>query len=275
MNSSTEIRTHHHQKVQTEAIWGDRLIRFLTVSLLIGKAWQFFRLDPLSLHVSFLGENVWMLLQPLSVAVFSLSTIGVLLDREEGIPRFLEGLLGASTIILFIGTLGSFAAKSYQLPQLLEHSIQWSTPLIYVCIRRQEADMGSIFLFWIKLAITFTFLGHGLYALGIPELPGHFVGMTASILGLTQNQATQFLTVAGILDMLVCVGIWLPSSRRISLLYAVFWGTATALARIVAHWDWSDMLGVTDRWLPEVLIRLPHGILPLWVWWVCSQEKEK
>ncbi|MEM7513239.1 MAG: hypothetical protein AAF388_20085 [Bacteroidota bacterium] len=275
MNSSTEILTHHRQKVQTEAIWGDRLIRFLTFSLLIGKVWQFFRLDPLSLHLSFLGESAWIFLQPVCVAIFSVSAIGILLDREEGISRFLEGVLWASSIILLTCSFGSFAAKSYQLPQLLEHSIQWTTPLMYVLIRRKESNPGDVLLFWIKLAITFTFLGHGLYALGIPELPGHFVGMTASILGLTPGQATQFLTVAGLLDMLVCVGIWLQPTRRISLLYAVFWGTATALARIVAHWDWGDMLGVTDRWLPEVLIRLPHGILPLWLWWVYSQEKEK
>ena len=218
---------------------------------------------------------MWGFWQPVFVGVFSLSSIGILLDREKRVPRFLEGLLWGATTILLISTLGSFAAKSYQLPQLLEHSIQWATPLIYIFIRRQESDMGSVLLFWIKLAITFTFLGHGLYALGIPELPGHFVGMTASILGLNESQATQFLTVAGFLDMLVCVGIWLPRTRNLSLLYAVFWGTATALARIVAHWEWGDMVGVVDRWLPEVLIRFPHGVLPLWVWWVYSQEKEK
>lgn len=249
-----------------------KFLQAILLFLVVGKLWQFVRWDaPLFYH--FAGSDWSLFLRTFACTTLGLTLIGIFLDKKPQLPAFLRNLLWSSTVILALNAYLSFVYKGYQLPQLIELSIQWSLPLFYLLFRRQNDYPSRNLIRWMKVAISLTFLGHGLYALGIPVLPGNFVNMTTSILGISPVQAEQFLFVAGGLDMLVCVGIWLPSLSRWSLLYAAFWGLTTALARVIAHVEIADMVGSLDRWLPEMLFRIPHGGLPLWLWWGVGRRK--
>ena len=60
-----------------------------------------------------------------------------------------------------------------------------------------------------KVAIAVTFISHGLYALNYYPRPGHFTEMVMDILGVKEATAILFLNVAGILDFVIAVGIFI------------------------------------------------------------------
>lgn len=152
------------------------------------------------------------------------------------------------------------------LAQLIEYSLQWSTPLFLLYLIKKEDTSRQMF-FLLKLAIAFTFVGHGLYALGFFPVPGNFTVMTVQILGAGQEQAMQFLFWAGVLDMVVGVGVFLPFKwSKWIVLYAILWGLATTSARIWAHFYIDNLEFVFWRWVPETLFRAPHFLMPYFLW---------
>uniref|UniRef100_UPI0025D60385 hypothetical protein n=1 Tax=Winogradskyella sp. TaxID=1883156 RepID=UPI0025D60385 len=115
----------------------------------------------------------------------------------------------------------------------------------------------------LKIAIACTFVAHGLFAMGLIYLPGYFVDMTIKILGVNETQATVFLYVVGVLDLITSVLIFIPKVAKYALLYMMFWGFATAFARLLAGFN-SDFFSMSihnNTFL--VIYRLSHGLLPL------------
>jgi hypothetical protein len=64
------------------------------------------------------------------------------------------------------------------------------------------------------------------------------------------------------MDLLVCMLVWWPRTARYALGYAACWGILTAIARVWAYAEPGDIT-TWVRWLPETLVRLPHGLIPL------------
>lgn len=110
-----------------------------------------------------------------------------------------------------------------------------------------------------------TFMGHGIYALGIAPTPGHFYGMVAAVLGLGERGSTVFLEVAGVLDFVVCIGVLVPAARSACLVYAAIWGLMTALARPVAGMSLAAPWWGADQFVHEAVLRMPHVALPLFL----------
>jgi hypothetical protein len=146
--------------------------------------------------------------------------------------------------------------------QLIEYSLQWSTPLflLYWIIKGETA---SRMFFWLKLAIALTFVGHGFYALGWHPRPAHFLTMMMWLPGVTEARAADLLWIAGVLDLVVAVLIFLPRVRLPALAYAAAWGLITALARVLTHLTPAEDAYGLIPWAFETLVRLPHGLLPL------------
>lgn len=155
------------------------------------------------------------------------------------LPRWKPGLFPLILLgvfqLLFLSFL-YWKEHFYILAQLIEYSLQWSTPLFLLYVIKKGATSSKMF-FLLKVAVALTFVGHGLYALGVFfPVPANFTVMTVQILGVSQEQALQFLFWAGMLDMVVGVGVFLPAKwAQWIVLYAVFWGLATTAARIWAH----------------------------------------
>lgn len=194
-------------------------------------------------------------------------------------PKISRGFLYMGAFNLFILAGLYFKAKQYHVGQLIEYSLQFFGPVLLI-IFAKEGRLTDRLVLLFKIAIALTFFGHGLYALGYYPRPLTFLEMCGNILNLYDRGATHFLFTAGVLDMIICVLIFIPNRKLIlaGLTYAVLWGLATAIARPWAYFHiefWQDSL---HRWLYEASYRLIHGIGPFVLflfYWNRKSESEK
>ncbi|QQS30379.1 MAG: hypothetical protein IPM47_05365 [Sphingobacteriales bacterium] len=187
------------------------------------------------------------------------------------LPRI---VLPVGGIMLFVLALMYWKEKSFLMGELLEYSAQVACPwLLYASVYRSEVGFAQIKTA-IKIAVALTFLGHGLFAIGYYPVPGFFQQMMVNTFGWSEITTKHFLFVAGVLDIAVAVGIFLPYIKTPLLVYAAGWGFITALARIVANYNSNIPLYSLDLWLFEVIYRLPHGALPLLLLFIDRDNKE-
>jgi len=154
--------------------------------------------------------------------------------------------------------------KFYHIAQFFEHSIQFGLPFVLLYTYKKAYEKSRLILI-LKILIAVTFFSHGLYAFGAYPVPGKFVDMVINILGCSEAFAITFLYVAGILDFILAVLLFIPKLDKYALIYAVLWGLLTAMARIVANFYWDFPLQSIHQNLHEVIYRLPHGLTPLLV----------
>jgi hypothetical protein len=99
--------------------------------------------------------------------------------------------------------------------------------------------------------------------------------MTCVILHIEYETAKTLLRIAGVLDFLVCIGIFIVPLRRASALYATIWGFLTALARPVAGMSWSLNYWGGDQYLHEAVLRAPHFLIPLYLFLILQKPLSK
>jgi hypothetical protein len=179
--------------------------------------------------------------------------------QERLLLLFLKGSVGLTVFWAVLQVLGHL--RIFQFP---EYAAQIFLPLCLIWFLQDE-QLSNRTVLWAKIAIALTFAGHALFALGIYPTPGKFVDMSIRGFGISESAATGILHLAGLLDLLVAVGIFLPFPKvlRYSLYWAFVWGLLTSLARVYSNWFWDNPLGSLDRWLFEAGIRSAHFILPL------------
>jgi hypothetical protein len=172
-------------------------------------------------------------------------------------------ILGLALLILLVIGICIVKDKNYEYLLFFELFIQFSAPLLLFFNIRLDIIKSKKVLNGLKIAIACTFIAHGLFAMGLIYLPGYFVDMTIIILGVNETQATTFLYIAGVLDLIASVLIFIPKVAKYALLYMVFWGFATAFARLFAGYssDFPSMSIHNNTFL--VIYRLSHGLLPL------------
>ena len=172
-------------------------------------------------------------------------------------------LLGGSGLLVVL-SYAKYVSAQRQLPMFFEHGAQMLAPLLLVLALalgvRHRATMVTA-----MAAIAMTFAGHGCYALGIWPTPGTFYGMTSVILHVEYETARTLLRFAGMLDLLVCIGIFITPVRRACVFYATAWGFLTAIARPVAGMSWSLNYWGADQFLHEAVLRGPHFLIPLYL----------
>ena len=174
-------------------------------------------------------------------------------------------LLLGSLSLIFLAML-YMKEKFYHLGQFFEYSLQFLSPLfLYFLVYR--ADLKPRVWLLMKVAIALTFTCHGLYAIGFYPRPGVFTTMTMNILGLSEPHAIRFLNVAGIMDFIVSIGIFLPWRwAKYFLGYAVIWGFLTAMARVLGHFHWQFWEDSLHQHAFQTVMRFPHFLIPLGVW---------
>ncbi|MEO0474165.1 MAG: hypothetical protein AAF206_31440, partial [Bacteroidota bacterium] len=205
------------------------------------------------------GEKVW------GIGLLS-AALAAWISGPGRMNRLIAVNLSIGGLSILVIACLRFARSGYQLGQLIEHAIQCALPfLLLVHVWQKSAEPG--FEKSLRIIIALTFLGHGFYALGIHAQPSHFIQMVGDILGLSAANSKIFLIVMGFLDLVVVVGMFLPRTSRLVLWYAIIWGTLTALARIIANIESDDLSGSLLRWLPQVMLRLGHGGIPLLLLW--------
>ncbi len=195
----------------------------------------------------------------------------------ERVPRLARGILWVGGFsLVFLAFL--YTKEHFFIPaQFFEYSLQFGCPFFFVALYRRQR-VGRGLLNAIKVATALTFICHGLFALGLYPTPGYFVDMVMRILGIGEPAAVVFLRVAGVLDLLLAVLLFLPAHWAIpALAYAVFWGLATTVARVWAYIDAEALTGSLAQWAHESVMRVPHFIIPLFLLlyiWEASHRAE-
>ncbi|PQB07706.1 hypothetical protein BST83_11465 [Polaribacter filamentus] len=181
----------------------------------------------------------------------------------------------ASVSLFILIFLGICMVKdfSYGVIQFLELSIQIAICLIFFLNNDISKINEKQLTFWLKIAVAFTFIAHGIFAMGIFYLPGHFIDMTIKILGVSETQAKLFLHIAGILDVLFSILLFVPKLAKYVLIYFITWGILTALARLVSGFNPDFILKSFHNYTYLVIYRLPHGLIPLTIFYLISNTK--
>ncbi|MDF1741333.1 MAG: hypothetical protein P1U86_19390 [Verrucomicrobiales bacterium] len=185
----------------------------------------------------------------------------------------MAGLIGGSGLLVLL-SYAKYLSANQQLPMFVEHGGQMLIPVILVLALRFGVRHRATVV-TAMVAFVMIFAGHGAYALGYPSpTPANFLGMTSIILRVDAEMARFILRVAGIMDMLVCVGLFFRPLRRGAALYAAVWGFLTAVARPVAGMSLGLNYWGADQYLHEVVLRAPHFMIPLYLLFLWRKADE-
>ena len=273
-------------KIQEDSRLVFMLTRLAVIGVFLGRAWQHLRWDApyrdllwdekwIGPLVKYLGYPDWQ------AYVTDPATDQFIQQLIQGIgwfyilcalaAFFLLRLGRLARVILFIGgiSLIILAAlytkeKFFFLGQFLEYTLQWSSPFFLIFLARDQT-ITKWYLLGLKIAIAFTFICHGLYAVGYYPRPEVFQTMVINILGLNNELATKFLNLAGILDFIFSMALFLPW-RSVTIgatAYLCFWGIMTTIARVWAFVHWEFLGSGLAQWLHESIYRFPHFLMPV------------
>lgn len=182
--------------------------------------------------------------------------------------------IAASVVLLLVTVLawatqdqGGYPYSAWAIPA---QAMRIAAPLALLVISFRSAmpnrtpTLESIGLWIVRLATVTVFAVHGTEAL---RAHPWFVDLTiTSIRELldirwTQSTAERLLTVVGLIDIAAALALLFTRSRAV-ILWMAQWGLFTALLRVIAYGPGT---------LGEVIVRLPHALLPLVLWPLASR----
>ncbi|MDX1940255.1 MAG: hypothetical protein SFU99_06860 [Saprospiraceae bacterium] len=259
------------------------MLQIATVSVFLGRAWQHIYWD--APYRTLLWDENWM--RPIVTGLFGVSWESYVTTSDQAIQNviigigcfyiicalaaiFIQKLKKIAVIILWLGGLSLILLAAlyckerfFHLGQFFEYTLQWSSSLFLIWLfYKQNITLNIILL--IKIAISVTFICHGLYAVGYYPRPAGFMDMTMNILHFNNNQAIIFLKTVGFLDFIAGILLFFPRYiGMIGLLYCIIWGFFTTTARILAHIHIDFIDNFLLQWLHESLYRFPHFLIPL------------
>lgn len=109
---------------------------------------------------------------------------------------------------------------------------------------------------WIlRIGIFGTFLGHGIFALGIKQA---WIPMITT-LGFSESVATTILPLIGTIDIIIAI-LALIYPIRIVLIWATLWAFSTALARPIAGDPIWDFVERTANWAAPLALLVLQGV---------------
>ena len=259
-------------------------IQIAVVAVFAGQAWLHFSVG--APYRALLWDETWMqpVLQLLGwqwsdyiqservdagISVFT-KVMGGLFVICALVALFINKLPYSVSKLLWLGAFGllllallQFKARFFHAGQLLEYALQFSSPVFLLWLYQAQPPSKNMLFAW-KIAVSLTFICHGLYAVNYYPRPGNFTEMTMNILHLSEMQAIQALQIAGILDFTASVLLFLPfPAESLALCYMVLWGFLTSIAKPWTYLQLDFLTETTLRWLPEVFIRFPHFLVPL------------
>ena len=264
-----------------------RLLQITAFGLFTGRAWQ--HLTQGGPYRAFFWKEDWM--KPIVTAlvdvdwtdyVTSPRTDATIVGLEVGLGIVFASLAVAvfllkkmplrwgwflmisGAVLLFGLAFCYFLDKNLQWGQWWEYSAQFGTPIFLAVAAYRTIDQLK-WKFWMRAAVAVTFVCHGLYALGYYPQPGDFVSMMMNGFGMSEGASKTWLIYAGIADLIVAVGLFIPVGWivRTSLWYMVAWGLLTTFARLYANFLPGLTFSDLSYWIPHVLYRFPHFMLPL------------
>lgn len=192
---------------------------------------------------------------------YALMAVITLVVPKRQLTKFTSLYILSSVALVFLAFLYS-KEKFFHTGQFFEYTIQFLLPLFF-CYGLSQRIEPKKWLLFMKIAIAFTFTAHGLYAIGYYPQPGVFVDMLLNIFNISEATAKSILQIAGVLDFVISITIFIPRLSTYSLIYAALWGGLTALARVWANFYIEFPLESLHQHLYETVYRLPHMLVTL------------
>ena len=188
--------------------------------------------------------------------------------------------LHLSGAILLFHIFLHYLGHNHELPIIPEYMVQGLTPWIFLAYlpfmpdknKKQWLQPSSSVYFWTKAAIALCFLGHGLYAFGIPYQPASFVRLMSKCLFVEYETAAGLVMCVGLTDIVLAVLIYVKPLEKIALGHIAYWGFATALSRVLAYVIIPGNLSNLNPWFLESSVRIVHGSLPLFLLFLLKWE---
>lgn len=237
--------------------WDETLMEGVVTSLL-DISWHDYVTNPL------VDANIQRLIKGTGIFYLAIAFLSLGLQKRH---RFGQPLLYLAALSMSFLALLYCKEKFYHIGQFFEYSCQIISPVLLALVLYHGAFWESKnFKLIAKIAVAFTFTAHGVYALGYYPRPVVFLDMTINILGVSESYAQWFLTIAGVLDFIAAIGLFLPKHTFIFILYCVVWGFLTALARTWANVRIGPLFfELVHQYLPQTIYRMPHTLIPLLV----------
>jgi len=188
--------------------------------------------------------------------------------------KFGKWLLCLGSFSLSLLAFLYFKDKFWQVGQFFEYSTQVIAPLILAQVLYGGLNTARFRLI-IKGIIATTFVCHGLYAYAYYPQPGIWLQWCMNVFCFKEDQtAIQFLIVMGLLDFIAAILLFVPVKwvSSVAIWYCIIWGILTSLARLVGNFYLEFFWESLHQHLYEVLYRLVHGGIPLFLWW-CSKKE--
>lgn len=219
------------------------------------------------------ADNVIQNLMKINGAFYAICAI-VSLFINANSKKIFKIILFVGGVLLFLLALLLTKSKFYHISMFFEHSIQFGAPFVLLYLFKEKQNVAKLIM-PLKVITALAFISHGVYALGtVYPLPANFVTMTLNILPVSENSAKSLLYVAGLLDFVAAVLIFVPKVSRIALLYAAFWGIVTALARILSGLTYDVSLLTLHQYLFATVYRIPHGLIPFICFGILNYSKK-
>jgi len=190
--------------------------------------------------------------------------VGAVLTLLMRVPYFtvFKWFLVPLWAILTLDSFSNYVDVNYQVAMLIEYVLQAGIPLLFLWVLVWPMALKT-WAWMASLCLSACFIGHGLYAVGFHPVPWSFQVMTMDILGVSEESALAFLYTVGVLDFVAAIAILVPQLRRVGIYYMVVWGGATAIARILAHYDPAQKYNGMDPWIAECVVRSSHWLVPM------------
>ncbi len=137
------------------------------------------------------------------------------------------------------------------------HAMRLAAPLalVWLCAGSRTVARERTVRWVVQGAIVIVFVVHGIEAVRAHPwfIDLTIAGLRSTLdLSVTQRTVERLLLVVGLLDLVAAAALLL--GVRAAAWYMAIWGTFTALLRVLAYGHGA---------LAEMVVRLPHGLLPL------------
>lgn len=240
----------------------------------------------ISCSLIFLGMGLHHLLASQPYAVVGLNTdeirifFGILLIVSGLLVFYINRktknmafLLIAPVFVVILNSICEYIDAGCVIEQLVEFATKIFLPLVFFKELRRPTEDKKIQLI-MKVIVALTFIGHGAFALGLHYVPGSFILMTESILGLSIKHSYQFLLVIGALDVIFAFLVFFHYKRlqHATFIYLIVWGTLTSLARFVYPIVIEADLTQVSAGFAGMAYRMPHALLPFWLFLRLGRE---
>lgn len=247
-----------------------KLLLVAVASVGIGSAWMSWLKDSaigsiLFMNYSLSAPTAGVVMQVL--AVLLMIAVVTLFFRKSRLIG--AGFIGFYLIFLVYATVDQ-GGNPFSDYTLAAFAMRLVTPFVFIIVlsktlqTRFPDGSNQVALWLMILASCTTFFMHGIEAyLAHPWFVDMTITMASNLVGwsISQSMAEQMLLVVGFLDIVSAVALLVFRSKA-ALIWMIIWGFFTCLLRLV-NYGFGAM--------PDAIIRLPHGLLPLIIYMVLDK----